>query len=156
MPTRARYLGEFRQFKDLEITFIETPVYCGVAPGPPESMKERRILLADLVDHPNDTYFWIAFGDSMSGARIISGDILVIDKRIIPVTNDIIIAGMPGYDPMVKRLGFEGKRPLLLPDNPAFKPIPIDPDEGVKCMGVVTFGIYSLRGTKALSYKLKR
>ena len=153
---RAYYLGTYFEYKDMELVLIEPPVTCGApAPGPPESMKEKRIQLSDLVDNPNSTYLWVAYGDSMNGARIKSGDILVIDKYLIPVPNDIIIAGVAGSDPMVKRLAFEDKKPILLPENPDFKPVKIDPEEGIKCMGVVTFGIYALRGSNALRRKMK-
>lgn len=154
---RAYYLGTFFEYKDdIELTLIEPPVACGApAPGPPESMKEKRIGLSDLVDHPWASYLWVAYGDSMTGASIHSGDILLIDKYLIPMADDIIIAAEANGDPMVKRLAFVNKQPILMPENPAFKSVKIDPEEGVKVLGVVTYGIHPFRGSSALRRKLR-
>ena len=149
---RAYYLGSIEEYQNVLLTLVLPPVPCG-APGPPESYRERRIQLSDLVDHPYASYLWIASGDSMIGAGIHSGDFLLVDKALLPAQNDIVIAALNG-EPIVKRLSIEDKKALLLPENPEFKPIPIDPEEGVKMLGVITYSIHPLRGSSGVRRRL--
>ena len=149
---RAHYLGPIEEFQNVLLTLVLPPVPCG-APGPPEAYRERRIQLNDLVDHPYASYLWIASGDSMIGAGIHSGDFLLVDKALLPAPNDIVIAALNG-EPIVKRLSIEDKKVLLLPENPEFKPIPIDPEEGIKMLGVITYSIHPLRGSSGVRRRL--
>ncbi len=152
MPTHAHYLGSVEECQNVLLTLVLPPVPCG-APGPPESYREKRVQIGDLIDHPYASYLWVASGDSMTGAGIHSGDFLLVDKALIPIPNDIVIAAVNG-EPTVKRLSFEDKKVLLLPENPQFKPIPIDPEEGVKMLGVITFTIHPLRGSNGVRRRL--
>jgi DNA polymerase V len=152
MKTRAHYLGSLEEYQNVLLTLVLPPVQCG-APGPPETYREKRIQLSDLVDHPYASYLWIASGDSMTGAGIHSGDFLLVDKSLLPKPDDIVIAALNG-EPIVKRLSFQDKKVLLLPENPQFKPIPIDPEEGVKMLGVITYTIHPLRGSNGVRRRL--
>jgi DNA polymerase V len=148
----VHYLGTLKEFENVILTLVEPPVPCG-APGPPESYREKRIQLSDLVDHPYASYLWIASGDSMTGAGIFSGDFLLVDKSLLPAPDDIVIAALNG-EATVKRLSIEDKKVFLLPENPDFKPILIDPEEGVKMLGVITYTIHPLRGSNGVRRRL--
>ena len=152
MTTRAQYLGSVEEYQNILLTLVLPPVPCG-APGPPESYREKRVQLGDLIDHPYASYLWIASGDSMIGAGIHSGDFLLVDKALIPKPNDIVIAALNG-EATVKRLSIENKKVLLLPENPEFKPIPVDPEEGIRMLGVITFTIHPLRGSNGVRRRL--
>lgn len=152
MTTLAQYLGPVEKYRNILLTLVLPPVPCG-APGPPESYREKRIQIGDLIDHPYASYLWIASGDSMIGAGIHSGDFLLVDKALIPIPNDIVIAAVNG-EPTVKRLSFEDDKVLLLPENPEYKPILIDPEEGIKMLGVITFTIHPLRGSNGVRRRL--
>jgi DNA polymerase V len=152
MTTHAHYLGSFEDYQNVLMTLVLPSVPCG-APGPPESYREKRIQIGDLIDHPYASYLWIASGDSMIGAGIHSGDFLLVDKALIPIPNDIVIAAVNG-EPTVKRLSFEDDKVLLLPENPEYKPILIDPEEGIKMLGVITFTIHPLRGSNGVRRRL--
>ena len=154
MNTHAHYVGSVEEYENLILTLVLPPVQCG-APGPPESYKEKRIQLSDLVDHPYASYLWIASGDSMIGAGIHSGDFLLVDKALIPIANDIVIAALNG-EATVKRLSIRDKKVLLIPENPDFKPIPIDPEEGVHMLGVITYTIHPLRGSNGVRRRIGR
>lgn len=140
MDTLAYFLGPAADiFKDFPLTFLDPPVPAG-APGPPEEYREKRIDLNKLLGFGPSAYTWYAQGESMIGAGIQSGDLLIVDKKYTPRVGDIVIADI-NRQPTVKRLGMEDNRPLLLPENPTHKPIPIDPEEGIRVWGVVT-GVY--------------
>ena len=90
------------------------------------------------VRHPAATYFVRARGDSMTGAGIDDGDILVVDRSVTVTNGAIIIAALNG-EFTVKRLEIKDKHARLLPENPAYHPIEITPATGAEFFGVVTF-----------------
>lgn len=90
------------------------------------------------IAHPAATYFVRARGDSMIGAGIDDGDILVVDRSLTPTNRRIIIASVNG-EFTVKRFEKTASRMRLLPENPAYKPITITPELGAEFFGVVTF-----------------
>ena len=61
-------------------------------------------------------------GLSMRDAGILDGDIIVADKNLSVSAGDIVVA-MIEEEATVKRLGFEGGKPVLYPENPDFEPI---------------------------------
>lgn len=96
------------------------------------------------VRHPAATYFVRARGDSMSGAGIDDGDVLVVDRSATVTNGAIIIASIHG-EFTVKRLDKQGTKVRLLPENPAYKPIEIIPGCGAEFFGVVTFVIKDMK-----------
>ena len=90
------------------------------------------------VRHPAATYFVRARGDSMTGAGIDDGDILVVDRSVTVTNGAIIIAALDG-EFTVKRLEMKDKHARLLPENPSHHPIEITPAIGAEFFGVVTF-----------------
>ncbi|MEO8476630.1 MAG: transcriptional repressor LexA [Actinomycetota bacterium] len=64
-------------------------------------------------------------GDSMIGAGIFDGDMVVIRSQATADDGDIVAALMPGPaedEATVKRLGHDGDRVMLIPENPALEP----------------------------------
>ena len=64
-------------------------------------------------------------GDSMIGAGIFDGDLVVIRAQDAADDGDIVAALLPGpaeEEATVKRLGHDGDRVMLIPDNPALEP----------------------------------
>lgn len=92
------------------------------------------------VRHPAATYFVRARGESMTGAGIDDGDILVVDRSVTVTNGAIIIASLNG-EFTVKRLHMQDGIVQLRPENDAFPIIHITPDSGAEFFGVVTFVI---------------
>ena len=92
------------------------------------------------VRHPAATYFVRARGDSMTGAGIDDGDVLVVDRSATVVNGAIIIAALNG-EFTVKRLDRQESRVRLLPANPAYEPIDINSESRAEFFGVVTYVI---------------
>ncbi len=90
------------------------------------------------VRHPATTYFVRARGDSMIGAGIDDGDILVVDRSLQPRSGQIIIAAIDG-EFTVKRLICRGERMFLQPENPNYAPRLLTQDEVNEFFGVVTW-----------------
>lgn len=61
-------------------------------------------------------------GDSMIGAGILAGDLVIVRPQTHAAVRDIVVA-LVGEDATVKRLAATGETPMLLPENPAYQPI---------------------------------
>jgi len=130
----------------LETDAYELPLYaCSVRagfPSPADDYIERHLdLNRHLVKHPAATFFVTASGDSMIGAGIASGDMLVVDRSLEAVHGKIVIAAVNG-ELTVKRLSREGGRIRLMPENDRYQPVEINDDEALVIWGVVTHVIH--------------
>ncbi len=61
-------------------------------------------------------------GDSMTGAGILSGDIVIVRRQPDARTGDIVVALLED-EATVKRLSLKNGQVWLLPENPAYAPI---------------------------------
>ena len=64
-------------------------------------------------------------GDSMIGAGILDGDLVVIRSQATAQDGQVVAALLPGPaedEATVKRLGHDGARVMLIPENPAMAP----------------------------------
>jgi len=76
-------------------------------------------------------------GESMSGAGIMDGDMVIVRRQPEAHNGDIVVA-LLGDEATVKRFDRKGDRVTLLPENPDFKPIYVDRDlEDFQVVGVV-------------------
>ncbi len=113
-------------------------------PSPADDHMEGKLDLNNhLVKHPTATFFVRASGESMVGAGIHDGDILVVDRSLEPRHGKIIIAAVDGQL-TVKRLQKRGSKTLLTPENRKYKPIELTENNDVKIWGVVTNVIHEV------------
>lgn len=119
------------------LPFFDVPVSAGF-PSPAEDTQDIRLDLNDLlVKHPEATFFVRVQGESMLGAGIHSGDILVVDRSLDAADGSIVVAVVDG-EFTVKRLSVVGRRVRLMPENVAFPPLDITPEHAFQVWGVVT------------------
>lgn len=120
----------------------------GVAAGFPSPAEGESHSMLDLnqlcVQHPATTYYVKARGQSMTGAGIEDGDILVVDRSREPQNGDIIIAAIDG-EFTVKRLRYQGQIVQLVPENPEFAPRTLTEAEKSDFFGVVTWVVKPIR-----------
>lgn len=111
-------------------------VSCGF-PSPAADYKDEAIdLVKSLIRHPSATYVLRVSGDSMRDAAIVQGSMLLVDASLQAGDGDIVVARLSnGFT--VKRLRLSPS-PHLMPENPAYAPIPIHGDDEVHILGVVT------------------
>jgi repressor LexA len=88
-----------------------------------------------LIQNPEATFLLKVSGDSMSGAGILPGDMVLVDKGQAPKSGDIVIAEVDGEWTM-KYLKKRGDSVTLIPANPKYQPI--KPRKELKIAGVVT------------------
>lgn len=114
----------------------------GGFPSPADDYIEKRLDLNELmVRHPAATFYVRVEGNSMEGAGIYSGDVLVVDRSLPSSTGKIIIAVLNG-EFTVKRLIVEGKKIYLQPENASFQRIEIKEESDFQVWGVVTYVIH--------------
>ena len=107
-------------------------------PSPAEQYAEEPLNLNEyLVRNPPATYFVRAAGDSMTGAGIEDGDILVVDRSRDAQDGAIVIACVDG-EFTVKRLRRDRGGVRLEAENPKYAPIRFSGDEECRVFGVVT------------------
>src|SRR5207245_7243498 len=79
------------------------PVPAGF-PSPADDYLEGRLDLNEhLIAHPAATFFFRVTGDSMIGAGIHSGDLLIVDKAEEPRDGSVVVAVLDG-ELTVKRI----------------------------------------------------
>lgn len=123
---------------------MTTPVKAGF-PNPAEDASGLPLDLNELVvRHPVSTYYLRVDGESMSGAGIANGDIVVVDKSLHPKTGDIIVAAVDG-DFTLKHLKIDGQKAWLIAAHPDFPPIALHEAIDASIWGVVTFVIHKTR-----------
>ena len=74
-------------------------------------------------------------GESMTGAGILPGDLVIVRRQASARDGDIVVARV-GDEATVKRLRLRAGRVELLPENPAYAPIVPEAD-GVEILGKV-------------------
>lgn len=121
--------------------FIES-VKCGF-PSPADGHQEELDLDSYLIRHPNATFLLRASGDSMMGAGIYDGDLLIVDRAETIVPGRIVVARI--YDEFTcKRMIRHDDAWWLVAENPSYRPFPLPEDAEI--FGVVTRSIHNLMG----------
>ena len=112
-------------------------------PSPADDYLEGALDLNEyLIKRPAATFFLRVTGDSMTGAGIHSGDLLIVDKSVTPADGMIVIAVVDG-ELTVKRLYSRHGKIRLEAENPAYRPIPIGSGQDLHVWGVVIHAIRS-------------
>lgn len=125
---------------DIELPFFSSRVPAGF-PSPAQDHVEQKLSLDELldIDAPH-TFLAQVNGDSMIGAGIYDGDVVVVSRALRASNGDIVIAAVNG-DTCVKRLSLDGKLIVLRSENPDFPPRFIMEGDELLIWGVVTASI---------------
>ena len=136
---------DLSQSRPLPIARVTIP--CGTGfPSPADDYLEERLDLNKLlIKHPAATYYARAEGESMKGAGIYPGDILIVDRAIETIKGRVIVALLNG-EFTVKRYYVDNalSKTYLVPENPDFYPHEITPETDFKVWGVVTYNVHKL------------
>ena len=97
-----------------------------------------------LVEHRESTFYIRVQGQSMTGAGINNGDLLVVDRALEAADGDIVVA-MVDNEMTLKRLQKRNGHVRLLPENPCFRPIEFKDGQELTIWGVATSVVHFLR-----------
>ena len=107
-------------------------------PSPGDDVVEEPLDLNTLlIDNPTATFFVRVAGESMEGAKIFDGDILVVDRSIEVGHGHVVVAAVYG-ELVVKTLCVSASESKLLSAKEGYKPITISDADDVYVWGVVT------------------
>ena len=113
-------------------------------PSPAADYEEDRLDLNEhLIRHPAATFFVRAIGDSMIGAGIHCGDLLVVDRSLEARDKSVVIAAVNG-ELTVKRIRIRNKKITLVPENESYSAREIGGNVEFEVWGVVTSVIHEL------------
>lgn len=113
--------------------------------SPGEEWKEQALNLHDLVvKRAASTYFMRVDGDSMVGACLHAGDIIVVDRSLTATHKRIIVARLADKF-TVKRLWLMHPKVYLRPENPKYQPLEVSRHPEFEIWGVVTYCIQQVR-----------
>jgi repressor LexA len=109
-------------------TGTAVPLIGRIAAGAPvlatEQVEDYVSVPADFV-RSGDHFALRVVGDSMVQAGILDGDMVVVRSQDVAADGDIVAAVLPGPaedEATVKRLGHDGPRVMLIPENPTMSP----------------------------------
>lgn len=95
-----------------------------------------------LVLHPEATFFMRVKGDSMIGAGIHHGDLLIVDRSLEAASGRVVVAALNG-ELTVKRLCRSHGRISLRAENPAYPDISVGADHDLQIWGVVAHVVHT-------------
>jgi DNA polymerase V len=125
------------------LPLFSTQVEAGFPSVADDHIEQTLDLQRYLIPRPAATFFVKAKGESMVGAGIFPGDLLIVDKSLQAKSGSIIIALYQG-EFTVKRLIIEQGQGYLKAENPAFPTIAITHIESFEIWGTVTHVIHSV------------
>lgn len=129
---REKLLGT----KVAELPLFSSRVQAGF-PAPGDDLVEKMLDINDyVVENRSATFFVRAEGDSMEGAGIYSGDVLVVDRSRTPKNGSIVVAAVYG-ELVVKRVSMREGFLYLESENDAYEPIMVSESEDCTVWGVV-------------------
>ena len=126
---------------ELSIPIFTSRVQAGFPSPADDHLEDALDLNTHLIHHKEATFFVKAQGDSMLGAGIQQGDILIVDKSLSAKSGKIVIAVVDG-EFTVKRLHKYKGNITLKAENPDFEDIKIGVTDELIIWGVVTSVIH--------------
>ncbi len=137
-PHQSRNLTVLRGPTEDVAEFVEVPVIGTVAAGAPIWAVEN--ILGHLMVEASLTrgrcFALKVQGDSMIRANMKDGDLIIVKQQPVAENGDIVVALLSG-EATVKRLSITDEAIRLVPENPKYQPLTIDPDEDFRIVGKV-------------------
>ncbi|HMA77866.1 MAG TPA: translesion error-prone DNA polymerase V autoproteolytic subunit [Candidatus Paceibacterota bacterium] len=146
MVTKTSIIGVYTPATPEHAT---TPLYASQPaagfPAPGDDMVEAALDIHDLVvKNPTATFFVRVQGDSMEGAGIFSGDVLVVDRSKEPREGSIVVAAVYG-ELVVKRARCARGQLILVSEHTGYEPIVVNQHEDCYIWGVVVGSVRQFR-----------
>ncbi|OVE81758.1 hypothetical protein BVY03_02765 [bacterium K02(2017)] len=135
---------KFKHLNTFRLPFFISKIEAGF-PSPADDFIDQTLDLNELlIERPTATFFVRVNGNSMIGAGIHSGDILIVDRAVEAANNKIVIASLNG-ELTLKRIKKAKDKIILQPENPLFHPIHVTKHDQFEIWGTATHVIHSLK-----------
>ena len=128
----------------IQTSFISSEIKAGF-PSPAADFEESKVSLDHLlIKNKEATFYAKASGNSMIGAGIDDGDILVIDRSLESRNNAVAVCFIDG-EFTVKRIKKDNDEVYLMPENSQYQPIKIEEENELIIWGIVTYAIKQMK-----------
>ena len=122
--------------EEVKIPLYQHAVSAGPACVVSEEIEEYLTVPKKIARHPRETFAVRAAGDSMIGAGIEEGDIVICDSRTPVKTGCVVIASLDGAQTL-KKIVLDKGAVALIPANHKHDPIAITDNSNLVILGVV-------------------
>ncbi len=113
-------------------------------PSPADDYLELKLDLNSLlIKHREATFFLRVEGDSMIGAGIHSGDLIIVDRALQAQHKKVVVAVLDG-ELLIRRLSLQGSEVSLLAENSNYPAIVVSESTAFEIWGTVTNVIHEL------------
>ena len=113
-------------------------------PSPADDFKELHISIdQEVVRNEEATFYARVSGESMQGAGLDDGDLLVIDRSLEPKDKKIAVCFIDG-EFTVKRLKVAADCVYLMPENKNYQPLKVTEENELIIWGIVTYVVKKL------------
>lgn len=130
--------------QSLELDLADS-VHAGFPSPAADYTGERIDIVREMNQHPETTFYARVSGESMVDAGIFDGDVLVVDRSLLPQNGDFVIAAIDG-EFMLKEYQVDkaGNGAWLIPHNDRYKPVHVSVENEFMIWGVVTYNIHKV------------
>ena len=129
--------------ESVELPLFASPISAGF-PSPADDYVEKKLELNEYhVGNRQATFFLRVSGDSMIGAGIHDGDLIIVDRSLPAVNKKIVVAVVDG-ELLVKRLVRTKGKVFLAAENPNYAQIKVTEELSFEVWGVVTNVIHAV------------
>ena len=123
--------------RSLDLPFVNQGISAGF-PSPADDFLDIKIdLNREFIKNPNSTFYARVRGNSMIGAGLRDGDLLIIDRSLEAEHKKIAVCFIDG-EFTVKRIKKEKDSIWLMPENKDYPAIKVDETNDFVIWGVVT------------------
>ncbi len=115
-------------------------------PSPADDHLDGEIDLSrHLIERPAATFLMRVAGESMRGAGILDGDMVVVDRSLEPKPGDVVVAVCHGEMTLKRLRRLRDGRAVLQPENPDYPEFVVCEEMPAEVWGVVVGVVRKLR-----------
>ena len=143
METEDLYYAEYAGSKEFTQQQVHTARATGFGAAADDYAERGIDLNEQLIRNKPATYFMRVNGNTMTGAGIHNGDIVIVDRSLKPRSGNVVIAVLNG-ELLIRRYEEYNRRIRLVPETGSLAAIDVDPAADFWVWGVVTYAIHSV------------
>lgn len=140
----ALELCDVEMGEGLALPYSDEGIFAGFPSAAQDDRLESIDLNRELIRHPSTTFLARIVGDSMEGANIYEGDIVVVDRSLEVHHDDVVVCCVNG-EFNIKFVEKKGGDVFLVSANAAYPRMRVDPADDFILWGVVTYVIHRPR-----------
>jgi DNA polymerase V len=143
METEDLYYADYSGSKEFTQQQVHTARATGFGAAADDYAERGIDLNEQLIRNKPATYFMRVNGNTMKGAGIHNGDVVIVDRSLKPRSGNVVIAVLNG-EMLIRRYEEYNHRVRLVPETTNLAAIEVPPGADFWVWGVVTYAIHSV------------